>query len=628
MEAAVVENKKKIIHSAPAKAIAFIASVLLTVLCIGFALVILWMAELGAYSSPYSAARRNALEVDADMYMDRLVSFADLKNTAEWLEWLSQGNIYASVSDSEGNLILDTTDGKFAVGEEGTDQEDASGLIWFTRTQNGLQVELYVGSASGTSTEIGRVNMLFNFCYRMRNASIICGGLSALLLIADLVFLFSAAGRKAGVEGVALRTIDRIPFDVLTAGCLLPVAWLLKMVAAFGWEGRIIAAICAYVLILSYALSAAVRIKSGTLIANNLIYKLVSLLVKLAGKLVRWAVYTVRELPTVPKAALAAAAEAIVELIVLNLFFERTIIPWLIVRAVVFAVIILTASSVKKLRSGAERIAAGKIDNRVDTKYMASDLLKLAESLNRIGEGLEIAVEQRMKSERFRTELITNVSHDIKTPLTSIINYVDIIKKKGPVNAEIDGYVNVLERQSKQLKKLIEDLMEASKASTGNIAVNMERCDLSVAVTQAVGEYRERIENCGIEVVVSVPEKPVLVMADGRHLWRILDNTLNNVVKYALGGTRFYASVLAVDEKAIVVLRNISRERLNVRSEELAERFVRGDSSRHTEGSGLGLNIAKSLAELQNACFDIIVDGDLFKIVITFDSLKCDGEED
>lgn len=607
----------------PVKAIAFIASALLAGLCTAFALATLWMAETDAYAGSYDDARRNALKSTAYRYIDNITLFAEEQSTGEELEWLARLGVYAKVQDADGNLIFDTTVGRSEYGEERSEEE----TILFKRELNGFCTELYVSSTVSTSIEMGRVNALFNFCCRMRNVFIVCGGLAALLFTADLVFLFCVAGRGPYKGDVTFGPVDRVPLDLLTGIYVLFAVLVSNIFYSFGQVGMILTALAAYVFGLIYALSFAVRIKGGTLAKNNLIYHLFVFLIKLCRGVWKRIAYTFKSLPVVPRAALIAAAEFFIELIVLSLFFDRTVLPWLAIRVVLFAAIIVTATSVRKLRNGAEKIASGQLECRVNTEYMTSDLFELAKSLNRIGEGLEIAVEERMKSERFRTELITNVSHDIKTPLTSIINYVDIIKKKGPVNPEIDGYVNVLERQSRQLKKLIEDLMEASKASTGNIAVNMEKCDLAVAVAQAVGEYRGRIEDCGIEVIVSVPEKPVPVMADGRHLWRILDNTLNNVVKYALGGTRFYASVLAVDGKAMVVLRNISREPLNIYGDELTERFVRGDSSRHTEGSGLGLNIAKSLAELQNAGFDITVDGDLFKIVITFDSLKSDGEE-
>ena len=245
-----------------------------------------------------------------------------------------------------------------------------------------------------------------------------------------------------------------------------------------------------------------------------------------------------------------------------------------------------------------------------------------AEDLNNIAEGISRAVDERMKSERFKTELITNVSHDIKTPLTSIINYVDLLEKEEPENEKMREYLEVLSRQSGKLKKLIEDLIEASKASTGNLSVSLESCELGILMEQMAGEYAEKFEAKGLETVLTKPEKPVRILADGRHMWRIFDNLMNNIVKYAKPGTRVYLSLESSGGKAKLTFRNISEAQLNISGEELMERFVRGESSRSSEGSGLGLSIAKSLAQLQKGEMNITVDGDLFKVELIFGEEK------
>lgn len=227
-----------------------------------------------------------------------------------------------------------------------------------------------------------------------------------------------------------------------------------------------------------------------------------------------------------------------------------------------------------------------------------------------------------MKSERFRTELITNVSHDIKTPLTSIINYVDLLEKEELENPAAREYLEVLARQSGRLKKLIEDLMEASKASTGNLAVNLERLEAGVFLVQTVGEFEEKTKAAELELIVAKPETPVYIMADGRHFWRVIDNLMNNICKYAQPGTRVYINLEAEEGEVRVTFRNTSRYALNISSEELLERFGRGDSSRNTEGSGLGLSIAQSLMELMQARMELYVDGDLFKVVLRFDKME------
>ncbi|MEG2004359.1 MAG: HAMP domain-containing sensor histidine kinase, partial [Clostridia bacterium] len=223
--------------------------------------------------------------------------------------------------------------------------------------------------------------------------------------------------------------------------------------------------------------------------------------------------------------------------------------------------------------------------------------------------------------ERLKTELITNVSHDIKTPLTSIINYVDLISKEDCENEKIVEYTEVLARQSERLKKLIEDLVEASKVSTGNVEVALAPCDVGVLLSQTAGEYEQRLEASSLALILSSPKNPVTVMADGRLIWRVFDNLMNNVCKYSQPGTRVYLSLEVLGGEALVSLKNTSKSALNISSEELMERFVRGDGSRSTEGSGLGLSIAKSLTALQNGSLNLVIDGDLFKVTLKFKAL-------
>ena len=250
---------------------------------------------------------------------------------------------------------------------------------------------------------------------------------------------------------------------------------------------------------------------------------------------------------------------------------------------------------------------------------MPSNLKKHGENLNSIAGGMAIAVEQKLKSERMKTELITNVSHDLKTPLTSLINYADLIGKEPCDNAKIKEYSEVLLRQSERLKRLIDDLVEASKASSGSLDVAPVPCDAAVFIAQASGEYEERLQQAGLTLITKQPEKDVRIMADGRRMWRIFDNLMSNIVKYALSGTRVYLSLEQIGERAVITFRNTSREPLDgVNAEELTERFTRGDASRNAEGSGLGLAIAKSLAELQGGHLAVTADGDLFKVMLSF----------
>lgn len=279
--------------------------------------------------------------------------------------------------------------------------------------------------------------------------------------------------------------------------------------------------------------------------------------------------------------------------------------------------ILYGANCFGRLLEGAKRMRSGDLESKVDDKYLVGCFREFAGELNGLADVAMVAAQNQLKSERMKTELITNVSHDIKTPLTSIINYVDLLEKPH-TEEEQKAYVEVLSRQSQRLKKLIDDLMEMSKASTGNIQVDIGEIDAVEAVTQALGEFADKLTAAGLTPVFHQSEENIMLLADGRLLWRAMSNVLSNAVKYALPGTRLYVDVSATQDKAIISFKNISGAQLNISAEELMERFVRGDSSRNTEGSGLGLNIAKSLMELQKGQLQLLVDGDLFKVTLVF----------
>ena len=269
------------------------------------------------------------------------------------------------------------------------------------------------------------------------------------------------------------------------------------------------------------------------------------------------------------------------------------------------------------LLKGAKRMAKGELNHQIPTKYLFGTFKDFAEQLNSVAGAARIAAERQMKSERMKTELITNVSHDIKTPLTSIINYVDLMKKPHS-EGEQAQYLEVLDRQSQRLKKLIDDLMEMSKASTGNLTVELQQLDAAETINQALGEFADKLDRAHLTPVFRHPDFPVTMIADGKLVWRVLSNVLSNAVKYAMPDTRLYVDLMVLQGNAVIAVKNISREQLNVGAEELMERFVRGDASRNTEGSGLGLNIAKSLVELQSGQMHLMVDGDLFKVTLIF----------
>jgi signal transduction histidine kinase len=445
-----------------------------------------------------------------------------------------------------------------------------------------------------------------------------------------LVYILWTAGHKKGTEEIVLTWQENIFFDgyllfmavVETAGFAL----LLELLDSYllydtqtidlygGWFTMAAAVLCVLIAV-GVALTLrtlAVRLKAKALARTTLLCRGVS-----------WFVRTVvdffRNLNLTWKTAGLYVVYFLI-LTYLGLFLwdgDFCAVIWLILHGAVLVALCWWTLCFQRIQKGSQAIAAGALTHQIDTQHMPPALKKQGETLNNISVGMQKAVEERIKSERFKAELITNVSHDLKTPLTSIINYVDLLKTTEQTDQRAVEYIAVLERKSQRLKKLTEDLVEASKASTGVLAVEREKIGLSQLIDQALGEWREKLEASRLTVVVNVPEGETWVYADGRHLWRVIDNLLSNCAKYALEGTRVYVDLSRGKGQVELSVKNISREPLNIPPERLMERFVRGEESRSTEGSGLGLSIARSLTQLQGGTFDLTVDGDLFKAVVT-----------
>ena len=374
-------------------------------------------------------------------------------------------------------------------------------------------------------------------------------------------------------------------------------------------------------------MSLAVRVKTGVFLKNNILYYALDFLIRV----IKWCwsiivgiknffVTTINQIPIIYKTILIILAVSFAQLLVIsNSLYSSEIVGWfLFEKAIIIPIIIYYVANIKKLSIATEKLAKGESKYQVDTKGMYGQLKQYGNNLNNLANGINMAVEERLKSERMKTELITNVSHDLKTPLTSIINYASLIGEQKCENQTIMEYSKVLVRQSERLKRLIEDLVEASKASTGNLEVNLTDCEASVFVTQASGEYEEKLKNNDLTLVVDLPDKELHILSDGRRMWRIFDNLMNNICKYSQKGTRVYLSLQQIGEDAVFIFKNTSSAQLNMSEEELMERFTRGDSSRNTEGNGLGLSIAKSMAKIQNGELKLMIDGDLFKAILSF----------
>lgn len=474
-------------------------------------------------------------------------------------------------------------------------------------------------------TAYGMNQAMYEYMMQNKNAPIYGIILSLILLAIIAVYLFWSIGHKEGKEEIDLNTIDNIPYEILAIICIIIATMFLSILANMGgtvdYIILIVGLICYFVCYAACAVMGVTtikRIKAKKFFKSFLTYRII-----------RWIVNKIRK--------------------VINAFQEKTsenrklfwyYIGFLAVSVMLIslsvtgiAVILLIAFWVwvyyklkeyiikqEKIKNALKSIYEGKTDIKLEPGELKGVLKEMAIYVNDIAGGFSNAIQESLKSERLKTELITNVSHDIKTPLTSIINYVDLLKKEDIKDEKVKEYIDILEQKSQRLKKLIEDLVEASKVSSGNVKLNIESISIKELFGQTIGEFKDRFEEKSLKIEVQMPNEGAKVKADSRYLYRVIENLFSNITKYALENSRVYIDVKEGKknkegkETLNISIKNISKEKLNISSEELMQRFVRGDRARHTEGSGLGLSIAKSLTELQGGKFDITIDGDLFKV--------------
>lgn len=456
---------------------------------------------------------------------------------------------------------------------------------------------------------------LIHFVTSMRYAVYPIAFFSFIAGIAAFIALMCVAGKRPGTEEVVLGPVGKVPFDLLAGVTLFITMSLFLLSGATGRQlaEALIFGFAFFVFLnamLGLCMSFAARVKLHVLWKGTLIYKIFHLIIK-----------GILAIPLIWRTVVILAAVSFVELIIIagsGAEPEVLVIGWFLEKLVAYPFILYIAFMLRKLKNAGDKIAQGDISYRVGTKGLWGDFKKHAVNLNAVSDSVTIAVEDRLKSERMKTELITNVSHDIKTPLTSIINYAQLMGTTDPSDLKMSEYSEVVVRQSEKLKRLIEDLVEASKASTGNLEIVPAPLDCCTFITQTAGEFKEKLDSCGLSLVTNAPDGKVMIMADGRRMMRIYDNLMNNICKYSMPGTRVYLSLDVVDGNAVTTFKNTSNTELNISPDELVERFVRGDSSRNTEGNGLGLSIAQSLTELQGGTFKIDIDGDLFKVSLSF----------
>jgi len=602
----------------------------------------------GEYASEYTADGETAQaqtgrieEILSGSGNGSMVNLAELNNTtfsnSNWGTILLD-NIRSI--DGDELTLIDSNDiaDEFFVREDGYYLNEDYTLV----VQENILSEVYwVVSIVPDFVPSDRMNNLYsqeswfvNFYYDIVDRNLPQGlGISIAVMVLSFGFLMYAAGHRKTVDGIVLTPLDRIPIEVASAivfGMEFGFLFLLMVVIELtgisqsayatmetcGLFGTIMIAVA-----VAYILSFCVRVKAGKWWRNSICYRIYSW--------IRDTVVSIfQHIGLIWKAVVIIGAISFVEFsILINFDLESIVVLWLIEKLILCAFLCILVIQVHELQEAGQCMADGDLAYKINTAKMFWECKRHGENLNKISEGMSKAVDERMKSERLKTELITNVSHDIKTPLTSLINYVDLLSKEELHNEKATEYLEVLDRQSAKLKKLIEDLMEASKASSGSLPVDSQQLEAGVFVTQTVGEFEEKLSLAGLELIVSKPEEPVYIMADGRHIWRVVDNLMNNICKYSQTGSRVYVNLEATEKSVSITFRNISKYPLNINSEELTERFVRGDKSRSTEGHGLGLSIAQSLMKLTGGRMNIIVDGDLFKVVLAFDRFIPDIQE-
>jgi len=465
------------------------------------------------------------------------------------------------------------------------------------------------------------------FAYKNRNSMMVYGFIAGITALACFVFLLCSAAHRSGTEDCVLLRQDKMPYDLyLPSAILLGTGLCAMLVECVAYELNTVKAVAAALIMaclagvfMALCMTTAARIKTGTLFKNTLIYKLCT-------GIGTGATGFLNSISGAWRFSLAFAGYLLINALLSYRFFTRGgFFTFLILLAINGGALYLLLNMIRQMRTlsaAGQAMANGDLSYCVDTSNMKREFREHGENLNSIGRGMAIAVNERMKSERFKTELITNVSHDLKTPLTSIVTYIDLLQKKDIQDEKAKEYIDTIARQSKKLKKLTEDLIDASKASSGALNVNMERVNISELLRQSSAEYGERMEAVNITPVVNMPEEDIYVRADGRLLWRVVENLLQNICKHGMPGTRAYLEARTENGRAVVSFKNISQQQLNIPVEELLERFVQGDESRSRGGSGLGLSIAESLTELMKGKLKLSLDGDLFKVELWFDEDK------
>lgn len=518
--------------------------------------------------------------------------------------------------------------GKITTNIDSINQDNAKYII-ASYSQNYLEgVKVYSSfdeEAYGYSNSYYIQNTVYEMFKNNQNSPVYLIPITSVLLLAMIVYLVWAIGHEKGKDEIQLSGIDKVPYEILITIIFFALGIFVSLGVA-SVETIIPQKMLIPLIIISYlgsygslAVGTATtikRLKAKSFWRSFLMYKIYE-----------WAKGKVKKIFKVVSDKNSSKRKITIFywgfIIVSGLIFLATasgvgVLLLLVFWVLVYILMLKYIEKVDKINQALKEIYEGNPNVHLEKEELTGVLKQMAEYINDIAGGFTNAIEQSLKSERLKTELITNVSHDIKTPLTSIINYVDLLKQEDIKDEKIKQYIDILNQKSLRLKKLIEDLVEASKVSSGNVKLNIEVIDLKELLAQTIGEFEDRFESKNLKIDIEIPNEEVKIKADNRYMYRVIENLFSNITKYSIDNSRVYISLTKQNGKIKLEIKNISKDKLNISPDELMQRFVRGDKSRYTEGSGLGLSIAKSLTEMQGGKFDINIDGDLFKVIIEY----------
>ncbi|MBR6535086.1 MAG: HAMP domain-containing histidine kinase [Clostridia bacterium] len=609
--------KNRMIYSVWFKAILFILTVSFALSTFVFCVATVYMADAGAYSSQKTLFIKNTYSYTAYNDMSVLYSrcLVNTPNNEYASEYLKSKNIdHFECRDENGQIV-------YSVGEKTDSPYVFTDMVIIEQSYTVHKTHTLTITVSQTPVQNDAYLLLWtvaNTLYSIKDTMLVFIALFALLTFTCTLAVLVSSGKRNGIDGIYKGPLYRIPVEILVFFVLFGLFagyYFAKELNIDDSPYLCVPYILVYVTFgiscfLGIAVTTTSSIKARGLFKRSLLYYSYVVLK-----------YVICSVPLAIKASAAFLAVALFDLFTFYIFEthfapQLFLVTFMLSRGILFILTVYFFSNLNRLKKGAEQIADSAGSARINTDGMVLELKAHAETLNTISGGISSEVEKRMKSERLKTELITNVTHDLKTPLTSVISYSDLICKEKTENERIKEYSAVLLRQSARLKRLIDDLLEASKAQTGNIEVKAEILKADVLIDQALGEYEERFCEKGLTVITSKPDGEVSVNADGRHLWRIFDNLLNNIYKYAMAGTRVYVELSDKPDHVSITFKNTSESMLCISADELTERFTRADNSRNSEGNGLGLSIAKGLATAQGGELIITLDGDLFKATL------------